>query len=561
MTKEQNYWARICRRRLSRRQVLRAAGRAGLGVAGVALGCATAQAPTSTPSRAPAATPTSRPQPSPTPTLKVPESAVFSLSGDITSGDTHLDSSRQGIAVQDLVYDGLFRRGREMELIPALALSHRWIDGKVWEVKLRQGVKFHNGEEFDAETVKFNVERQQDVDFKPRYITDYKDITGVEVVDKYTARIYPKAPDPTMPLKFVQSLIVPRKYVREKGNKIMTTDPIGTGPYKFIKWVKDEYIDFELNPDWWGWKEGGLRAGKAQIKKLRFRPIPEEGARVAALKTGEVDIFHPVSADSVPSLKAVPGLDVILVKGPSSPHIAISLFEKDSPLQDKRVRQAMNYAVDVDTMIKTILGGWVERQYSAVGSAFNGYDPNEKPYPYDPKKAKELLTAAGYPNGFEIEFHDVDRGHLKQRENVQAIAQYLTAVGIKAKIIPHTSAENWDETQSRARKGPTGIFYSTRGTPTLDSDFVLYQNLHSQGNRNWSYYYNAQMDKLLDDARSTLDEEARVKIYREALKILKEDAPWIFLWQWKMEFAVNRNKLPWVNPRNVQPSLWDYGPN
>ncbi|MBI2304710.1 MAG: hypothetical protein HYU86_08205 [Chloroflexi bacterium] len=563
MTKEQNYWARVCGRRLSRRQALRLTARAGLGVAGVALlGCATAQAPTSTPPRAPAATPTSRPQPSPTPTLKVPESAAFAYSLDLNSLDTHIDSTRQGTAVHDLTYDGLFRRSRDpgLELIPGLALSHQWIQGKVWEVKLRSGVKFHNGEEFDAETVKFNVERQQNVDFKPRYISDFKDIEGVEVVDKYTVRIHPKAPDPTMPLKFVQSMIVPRKYVQEKGNEIMTTEPVGTGPYKFIKWVKDEYIDLELNPDWWGWKAGGIRAGKPQIKKLRFRPIPAESSRIAMLKTGGVDIIHPISADSLPTLKDVSGSQVLLMKSGFSAWIAISLFEEGSPLRDKRVRQAMNYAVDVDTIIKTLLGGWMSRTYSVVGSAYNGYDPNEKPYPFDPKKAKDLLAAAGYPNGFEVEFHNPDFGHTKQKDFVQAIASYLAEVGIKTKIIPYSGTALFPQPQFTAKKGPTGIFYDSRGTSTLDSDFVLYQNIHPAGPRSWTYYRSAEVEKLLEDARTTLDQEARVRMYRQALKIIKEDAPMIFLWEEPYSFVVNRNTLPAANPRLWLVSLWDYGP-
>ncbi|MBI2305554.1 MAG: hypothetical protein HYU86_12510 [Chloroflexi bacterium] len=564
MREERNYWIDVLQKRLSRRQALRAAAKAGLGMTGITLlGCAAAPAPTPTPAKAPsaAATPTPRPQPSPTPAVTAPASAVLSYAADPTSLDTHLDSTRSGVGIHDLIYDGLFRRGRnpKLDLIPCLALSYRTVDDLTWEFKLRSGVKFHNGEEFNAEVVKFNVERQQDAAFKPRYITDFKDITEVKVMDPLTVRIISKTPDPTMPLKFIQSMVVPMKYVKEKGNAILTTDPVGTGPYRFLKWVKDERIELEANEGWWGWQKGAPWEKSAVIKKLTFRPIPQDAGRIASLRTGEVDIFHPISVEGAKAIKDDPNLEARYVRSASSPWIGISQLEP-GPLRNKQVRQALNYAVDVDTMLKTIMAGTAERQYSAVGPSYMGYDPNRKPYPYDPKKAKELLAAAGYPNGFEVVFDNPERGHPYQKENVQAIAQYLAEVGVKAKIVPHATAEDFSGKAKQAGTGPVGLIYGTRGTSTLDPDFVLYQSFHSQGSENYSYYNNPEFDRLVEEGRRTMDQEKRVPIYRKALELAFDDPAAIYLWQWTYEFGINKKKLPSAQPRLWLMGLYDYGP-
>ncbi|MBI2303155.1 MAG: hypothetical protein HYU86_00205 [Chloroflexi bacterium] len=554
----EGYWTR----RLSRRQALRAAARVGLSATGLALlGCAATPAPTPTKAPSGAATPTPRPQTPPTPAIKAPESAVFSYATDLKTLDSHMSSGRADNDIYDAMYDGLFRRGRDpkLALIPCLALSSRVVDDLTWEFKLRPGVKFHNGEEFNAEVVKFNVERQQDAALKPRYLTDFKDITEVRVVDPLTVRIISKAIDPTVPLKFIQSAIVPMKYVKEKGNEILTTQPVGTGPYRFLKWVKDERIEMEANEGWWGWQPGAPYEKAAVIKKLIFRPIPQEATRVASLKTGDVDIFHPITTEGAKSIKDDPSLEARYVRSGSSPWIRFSQFEP-GPLRDKRVRQALNYAVDVDTMLKTIMGGTAERQYSIMGSSYPGYDPNHKPYPYDPKKAKELLAAAGYPNGFEVEFQNIERGHPYQKENAQAIAQYLTEVGVKTKIVPRSAAEDYERAAMASGKGPVGLTYSTRGTATLDPDFMLYQSFHSKGTENFASYNNPEFDRLVEEGRRTMDQEKRVPIYQKAQDVAFEDPAAIYLWQWTYEFAINKKKLPYAQPRLYLMGFYDYGP-
>ncbi|MBI2305052.1 MAG: ABC transporter substrate-binding protein [Chloroflexi bacterium] len=559
MKKERNYWIDVLQKHLSRRQALRAAARAGLGMTGLALlGCAAAPAPTPTKAPSAAATPKA-PAATPAPAVKAAlEKVVFSYQEDPTSLDTHLDSGRAAVALHDLLYDGLYRWSQELKLVPMLAQSHRLIDDLTWEFKLRPGVKFHNGEDFTAEVIRFNVERHQDAAFKSRYISDYNDITKVEVVDRSTVRLVTKAPNPTVPLKFVQSMIAPMQYVKEKGNPALTTQPVGTGAYKFIKWAKDDFIELEANEAYWGWQKGGPFEKAGRIKKLTFRVIPDQSARIGALKTGAIDFFHNISADFYKSVQENPDLDLIENKAATQPFITISEL-KEGPLRDKRVRQALNYAVDVETIRKSLLGGVPDRIASFLGSAFElSYDPNLKPYPHDPKKAKDLMAAAGYPDGFEIVFDNAEAGHEKQKEVVQAVADNLGQVGIKAAIKPHARAEDFNATAKKAGNGPVGILYDTAGTSRIDPDFLLWDKIHSKAVRNFGYYSNPTADKLIEDARSTMDPEKRRKMYLELMRLLYDDPPCIFLWQGKYTFAYNKKKLPGLRTVLWMPAFYDY---
>lgn len=526
--------------RLSRRQALRSAARASIGLAGLSLlSCA----------------PTARQAPA---VKAVPETVVFAFQENPASLDPHLDLGRGAVALHIHMYDGLYRYDNEYNVWPGLAQSFKLLNDLTWEFKLRAGIKFHNGEDFNAEVVRFNVERHQDAASKSRMIADFNDITKVEVIDPSTVRIVTKAPNPIVHHKFLQGLIVPMQYVKEKGQGALTTQPVGTGAYKFIRWVKDEIIELEANENYWGWQKGGPFEKSGHIKKLVYRPIPEQGSRIAALKTGEIDLFHNISADFYKAVRENPDLDILESPAATQPMIVISQL-KEGPLRDKRVRQALNYAVDVGTIIKNIMGGVPLRNASFTGPSTKlSYDPNLKPYPYDPKKAKDLMAAAGYPNGFEVVFDNPELGHDKQNEIVQAVAEYLGQVGVKTRIVPHSRAENYRAKAKTDGSGPVGIMYDTSYTPTGDPDFTLWQKVHSKGVANFGYYDRAVADKLIEDARSTMDPEKRKKAYLEVTRLFYDDPPCIFLWEPKYTFAYNKKKLPALRVIQWMPAFYDY---
>ncbi|MBI2304588.1 MAG: hypothetical protein HYU86_07580 [Chloroflexi bacterium] len=543
-------------RRVTRRQALRYAARAGIGVVGLSLAaCAAPAAPTPAPTKAPgapAATPTRPPAATPTPAAKRLESLTTGYPRDLTGLDSNMVGGLDTNTFFDMLYDGLVELGRDLSFIPGLATSWKVTeDPKTWEFKLRPGITFHNGEEFDADTVKFNADRIQDPKYKSYHASAWADVTEVKPVDKMTVRITTKAPNPTVPLKLILAKMMPRKYIQDKGDDIMKTAPLGTGPYKFVQWKKDEYVELAAVDKHW-------QAGVPPAKKYIQRVIPEMAPRVAALQTGLVDIIWDPAAEFLKTLKDDPNLEVIPSTGVSVPHVAISQF-KEGPLRDKRVRQALNYAVDKESIVKNLfLGIYVPVGQPLVPACF-GYDTTIKPYPYDPKKAKELLAQAGYPNGFEVVFDLPKVAYPKYNEYTQAIANYLAEVGVKTTLRPQE--QGYDREVRALGKGPEGLFHESPGCTDLDADRVAWAGFHSYDEAkrvgNYMYLTDPILDKFLDQARATMNPEERKKVYAQALKIINEEAYAIFLWDMPYSIVYNKKKIKKLHPRAFLLHPWD----
>jgi peptide/nickel transport system substrate-binding protein len=430
------------------------------------------------------------------------------------------------------IYDPLVTRGDDGSIKPALALSWTNPNPTTWQFKLRQGVKFHNGEEFDANAVKFTFDRALDPKFAAPYRSRIEMITKVEVVDKYTVNIITKEPSPTMLQNLNEAafptLIVPPKYTAEKGNDVLAKQPVGTGPFKFVEWVKDDHVTLQANADYWG--------GKPKVNKVIFRPIPETRTRIAELKSGNIDI-----ADNIPP-EEVAGLNQGKTKAVTTASDFVYFIAMDTsrggPLADKRVRQALNYAVDVDAIQKNIMGGMGTRISLTLPANAFGYDASVKPYPYDVEKAKSLLAAAGYKNGFTIPFISRNGRYLKDKEIVEAISGYLAKVNIKCEI-QLVEAGVWGTiSEKHERKG-----LSFPGWSGLDADLVWYPILST--GQYQSYYSNKQLDKLLLDARTIVDQNKRAELYKQAAAIIKEEAPHIPMFQPPLIYGVNAS-LNWV---------------
>ncbi|MBI2304704.1 MAG: hypothetical protein HYU86_08175 [Chloroflexi bacterium] len=458
------------------------------------------------------------------------------------------------------VFDSLTHFGRDLQVVPGLATSWKALNDTTWEFKLRQGVVFHNGEEFDAETVKFSIERVKDPQFKSAFAGTIVQVSGLEVKDKYTIHIITSSPDPLLLKRLADSgiYIVPRKYIEANGHEIMKTKPIGTGPYKFVKWVKDEVLELEIAfPDHYR---------KPKAKRILTKGIPQEATRVAALQTGAADIVWDVSADLIKKVEETSGLKIKTAGSVSVPHIQISQYG-EGPLRDKRVRQALNYAVDRESIVKNLFLGYYKTVPSPLVPMCFGYDDALKPYPYDPKKAKELLAAAGYPSGFELIFTVPASAYPKTEEYVQAIANYLAEVGVKAKLKfdPTKSFDAFSRELRTTEGGPEGIFHVTPGcTPNIDADDILWRYYYTWdaklGSGNRLYFSNQELDRLIQAARSTLDQEQRKKLYAQALRIVQEEAYAIFLWEMPYHYGFNSQKLKDIYPRTYNLNPWDVEP-
>jgi len=283
-----------------------------------------------------------------------------------------------------------------LKVTPLLATSWKLIDDKTWEFKLRTGVKFHNGEDFDANSVKFSLERILDPKQKSTIATRFSGLSGVEVVDPQTVRMHTSVPFPVLLIGLSQAFMVPPKYFTQSPEKILTA-PVGTGPFMFDSWQQGSQFTYVANPSYWG--------GRPNLDKLVVRVIPDDAARLAALKSGEIHIDMNLPLDAIDAVSSDPNLKV------QSAFIVNSLIlEMDTlrggPTANPKVRMAINYAIDKDQINKTLLSGKLKPlSGQLLTEGIFGFNPNVKMVPYDPNMAKQLLSEAGFPNGFDTQIN------------------------------------------------------------------------------------------------------------------------------------------------------------
>ena len=332
------------------------------------------------------------------------------------------------VSMQMSIFDSLIRRGPDMGLIPALATEWKPVGPTEWILTLRQGVKFHNGESFDAEVVRWNVERITRPGFQD--FAFMSPVAKAEVVSKYVVKIITKAAYPTFPSLMTQFFIVPPAYMTQVGPEGFTRKPIGSGPYKFVEWVKGSHLIMEANADYWG--------GPPAIRAIIWRILPESSTRVAGLRAGELDIVPQLPPELIQAIDAEATLKAMAVRSIRTPFLR---FFPDSPqgggrpLADRRVRQAINHAVNVDAIIRGLLSGQATRTASLMTPDIFGFDPVPKPYPFDQERARALLREAGFPNGFEMNFETWSSGPApKPVEVAQAVAADLEKVGVRLRV-------------------------------------------------------------------------------------------------------------------------------
>ncbi len=444
------------------------------------------------------------------------------------------------------IYDTLLVRDKDLKITPWLATSYKLINPTTWEFKLRQRVKFTNGEEFDAEAAKFSLERMANPANNLR-MTALRTIDHVEVMDKYTVHIVTKKPFPTLDAQLcLRGAMIPPKYFKEHDKAFLALNPVGTGAFKFVKWVKDEQIELEANEQWWH--------GAPKIKTLIFRPIPEETTRMSALETGEVDIATNVPPHLVKEIKNHP--KATISSAPSVRTIFIPIYTVQceliqgsydctkpvqSPVANPKVRQAINYAVDVDAIIKNVLEGQAIRTATPLTSKHFGYDPKLKPFPHDPAKAKKLLAEAGYPNGIDLVLNSPNGRYPKDKEVSEAVAGQLTQVGIRTQL----KVNEWTTYMNNIayRHGGAPMWLIGWGNTTWDADYTLYPMFHT--GQLLANYWNPDFNALLDEAQTNMDPKKRLQLYAKADRFFIDDAPAICLYQQIDNYGVSR-RLNWT---------------
>src|SRR5437867_5763136 len=347
------------------------------------------------------------------------------LAAEPNTFDPHLTVGRNTQIFIVNVYDGLTARDAQGNLVPALAESWKRLNPTTWQFALRKGVKFHNGDDFNADSVKVSLDTATNPETKATISFELSTIVGTEIVDPFTVNVATRTPDFLLPVRLGElfGLMLAPKHTTAMGKEAIATKPNGTGPFKLVTWAKNERLMLEANENYW--------RGAPKVKTIVVRPILEDAARIAALQAGEVDLIAPIPHVRIEELKRNPKLVIKTIPAPRIFHVTIDV--RKGPFDNVKVRQALNHAVDVNAILRSLYFGFGTRLATVVDKGGLGYDPSVAPYPYDPKKAKQLLADAGFPNGFETEFDSFTGSIADHAKPAEAIVGYLQKAGVKAK--------------------------------------------------------------------------------------------------------------------------------
>lgn len=442
--------------------------------------------------------------------------------------------------VERQIFDPLIAKDNELGYQPALATSWEAITPTTWEIKLRTGVHFHDGEELTAEDVQYTIERILDPSKNSPQASNYSAIEAVEVKDDYLLYIHTKQPYPVLPARLANLRVVPKHYVEQVGDERFKLEPIGTGPYKLVKWEKDDQITLEANENYW--------RGAPNIKRVIFKAIPEAASRVMSLQAGQVDIAVNIPPHQV---EAVNNSDKAQIAAVPSSRFLLTQFmmNKGGPLADKRVRLALNLAVDVDSIIANLLGGSATPMSQTLSDLDFGYNPNLKPYGYNPERAKTLLREAGYGDGFKLTLAAPTGRYMMDKEVAEAIKSQLETIGIQVEL----KLPEWGVyvDQIMSRKVDADMWLIGWGNSLFDAEGTLYTWFHT-GQR--FFYYDVAsergqgVDALLDRARTNMDAAQRERDYHQALAMIHDDIPWLLLHQQQDLYGVSK-RVNWT-PRS-----------
>lgn len=457
----------------------------------------------------------------------------LSIDPDFTAAGTQAEVAKH-------IFDSLVKSGNHLELEPGLATSWTAIDDTTWEFKLRQGVKFHDGSDFTAEDVKFSIERIPHV-AGPNPTTIYvRRVKGIEIVDPYTIRIKTDGPAPTLPNDFIRLFIVSHIAAKdysdtpEKASEGFNSGKaaIGTGPYKFVSWTPKEQLVLQSFDGYWG--------GKEPWDKVVRREIPNDAARVAQLKAGQVDIISRIPSSDVATLEKDSKLSVVRENSVYLFNISFDFRDKPpqvtakdgsplpkNPFQDARVREAFDLAIDRETITEIAMEGLGTPQSQLVTPNIFGYNKDVKLTKPDVEKAKKLLAEAGYPNGFKVVFTFTNDRLPGDKETGTTIAQMLTAIGIQVEANAQPGAVYFPANT----RGDYSLTMSGWGTLTGESNYTLSSLVHSYdasknlGAFNKRNYANPKLDKLIEAAAVEMDTAKREELLEGANEIVATDRP------------------------------------
>lgn len=419
-----------------------------------------------------------------------------------------------------LFYEQLLTVTPDLERVNWLAESWEIVDRgsqKVIKVRIRQGVKFHNGDELTAHDFAYSYERQKDPISRTAGRLRY--IESVDVHDDYNFDMVLNTPDGSLePLNLIL-MAIPRKYFQEVGDAGVQAHPIGTGPWKFVSRKPREELIVERFDDYWN------KEAMPSVDRLVIKIIPEDTTRVAAFKTGAVDWIDAVPPAQIEEFQNMPGVQVASLAAPNNLFLGINSIEPQSPLHLPKVRQAIAHAIDVDSIIKYILYDQGIRTAQLAPGAV-GYDPSLKPYDYDPDRARALLSEAGFPLGININCYNLTTPREPYIKEIgEVMYAYLAEVGIRCRIVQmeYGAWINLGRVDVRPYMDGLNNTMWGQGLPGDPTD-AWAGHLHSSGDGWGTYSYDShpELDVLVEELRTTMDLQKRIKLIKNLARLKHE---------------------------------------
>jgi len=459
------------------------------------------------------------------------------------SMNPHAYSSDANLSYMSNFFDGLLqRKAPDGKLGPALATKWERVDALTWKFELRKGVKYHNGNAFTAADVKFTFERMKDPKYS-KLLNIANSIASIETPDDYTVIFKTEKPVPWFAETMHQNFIVDMESSKGRDDGDYNTRPIGTGAYELVEWVKGSYVRMKANPAYW--------EGAPKYKTVDIRPLTEESTRFAALAGRQVDIVNGVPVTLFERVKTMQHVDII--SRPARRCIYMGLSNAaGTPFADLRVRQALAHAINEEEIIAKIMRGQATLAHQVPDVPTVGYDAGIQRLPYDPAKAKQLLAAAGYPNGFEITVAGPNDRYVNDEKICEAVAKYLAKVGLKVKLDVKPKSIFFDELTDYKHK-----FYLIGW---FDGSFDFGRSaeklLHTpdkdkgMGTYNGGMFSNADMDAQLIASSSILDRGDREKALQKINRLSVKEVAWIPLHYQQDIFAVVKGKNVKYTPRS-----------
>jgi len=452
---------------------------------------------------------------------------VVAVQSNFTSTDPYDANDTLSQAMAKSFYQGLYGFDKDMKMVPVLAESHTVSkDGLVYTFKLKSGIKFHDGTPFNAEAVKVNFDRVTNPDNKLKRYNLYKNIAKTEAVDATTVRVTLKEPfSPFInTLAHPSGVMISPAALAKYGSKGIAQNPVGTGPFKFVEWKATDYLKVAK------W-EGYWKKGYPKVDSITWRPVVDNNTRAAMMQTNEAHFAFPMPPETVDSLSKKPSLEV--TSAPSIIHRYLSMNTLQKPFDNPKVREAINYAINKEALVKVAFSGYA---IPAEGVVPHGVEYAAKlgPWPYNPAKARELLKEAGYPNGFESTLWSA-YNYTTAQKVIQFVQQQLAQVGVKVQVQALEAGQRVERVESAQdpATAPVRMYYVGWSSSTGEADWALRPLLASESLPpkmfNTAYYKNAEVDADIAKALVTTSSAEKARLYTDAQQRIWKDAPWVFL--------------------------------